>query len=90
MKHLKDQFFLATPINEDGMQRFVPLRLNQNVDSCVYFVSFGARGLFLTGNGSYIYKENNPSREDLYLKKWLIIYFKELGYAESFVRQHEA
>lgn len=41
------------------------------------------------GNGSYVYKESNMSKEELYLEKRLISFFKELGYAKGDVLRDE-
>lgn len=36
------------------------------------------------GNGSYVYKEGDMSHEELYLKKRLVTFVKELSHAYGF------
>lgn len=39
---------------------------------------------------SYVYKEDDMSWEELYLKKWFLTYFNVLGYVEGVILQDEA
>lgn len=38
---------------------------------------------FLMGNALYVYKEEDLSQEELYQKKWLVSFIKDLGYLEG-------
>lgn len=53
------------------------------------FCKFWNQGDFLTGNGLYVYKENDLSPKELYLKKRLTTFIKELGYVRGVVPRDE-
>lgn len=50
---------------------------------------FLSQGHFLMRNWSYVYKEDDFSQEEFYLKKRLVTLFKELGYVEGIILQDE-
>lgn len=60
------------------------------MDVHVCFVSFWAKGIFFIGNALYVYKESDLSCEKLYLMKWIITFFKELGYVVGDFPRDEA
>lgn len=53
------------------------------------FHKYHKRGNFLSGNGSYVYKESDMSQDELYLKKHMTTFIKELSHVGDVIPQNE-
>lgn len=89
-KHCEDHLFLFSPLKEEDYVRVCAIKTEPEYRCTYLFYKFWNQYHFWTGYGSYIYKENDFYHEELYLKKQLITFFKELGYARGVVPQDEA
>lgn len=83
MNHFKDKFFLVTPLHEDSHAKIFVIETELEYRCMNLFCKFLSHGHFLMGNKLYVYKEVDLSQEDLYLKKQLFIFFKELGFLQD-------
>lgn len=90
MKHFENEFSLVTPINEGAHAQVCAIRIRTENRCTNLFPKFLNQGHFLMENGSYIYKESGMSQKEIYLKKRLITFFKELGYIGGVIPLDEA
>lgn len=80
LKHFEDRFFLVTLIHQEAYAVVYDVRDGVEVS---VFPKYWNDSHFLIGNGLYIYKEDDFSQKELYLKKKLMSFAKDLGYTKG-------
>lgn len=90
IKHFQDRFFFVTPLTEIAHANICIIKANLKYKLTDLFFTLWSQCHFLMGNGSYIYKEEDLSQNELYLKKQLVAFSKELGYVKGIVPQDES
>lgn len=80
LKHFKKWFFLVVPFHKEAHATMCNVGTGVE-DRCIsQFPKYLNKCHFLMGNGLYVYKTGNISQEELYLKRIIVNFVKELGY----------
>lgn len=74
MNHFKNHLFLATPINKEAHTIIC------YIDPKSPYQSSNIISKFLSNFESYIYRKDDSSQEDVFLKKQLVSFFEDLDY----------
>lgn len=75
------RFFLVSPLHPQTHATVCAIGYKVGGRCTNLFPKYWIEVHFLIGNGLYIYKGDNISQEDLYLKKQMIGFVKDPGYA---------
>lgn len=85
VKHLKNWLFLVTTLNEESHAEIYSIDPGLPYQCSCIFSKFWHQINFLLDLGSYVYRMDNLSQEDVFLKKWLVSFFEDLGYVRGVV-----
>lgn len=72
------------------MQQFASSEIEHEGKCTKLFPEYWNGGHLLLGNELYVYKGDDISREELYLKKRMVSFVKDLGYPRGVTPQDEA
>lgn len=80
MKHFENRFFLVAPLYKEAHATVYTIGTRTKEMYTNLFDNYWNQGYFLTWNGLYVYKVSDISQEEIYLKKRITTFFKELSY----------
>lgn len=80
MKYFKNGFFLIASLHKEAHAIVCTIGTRKKNTCTDLFYTYLNKGHFLTENGSYVYKESDLYQYELYLKKNMPTFIKELGY----------
>lgn len=89
VKNFKDHFFLVVPLNREAHSTICTLDPD-DPPSYTFFFKYQTLSHFLIWVRMYRYKEEDFSKEELYLKVQLVSFFKELGFVGGVVLSYMA
>lgn len=69
LKHFENWFFLVVPLHKEARATMCTIWNSMGDRRTDLFHKYWNKGHFLKGNGSYVYKEDDLSHEEFYLKK---------------------
>lgn len=90
MKHFQDRFFMAISLTGTAYAKICGIKIGQEYKCTYLFRKFWSQGHFLMGNELYVYREDDLSQEEIYLKKLLVAFSIELGYVWGVIPQGES
>lgn len=89
VKHFENQFFLVSLLHKEDHATLCTIGTETKNKCTILLHKYWNQGNFLTVNGLYACKESYPSHYELYLKKWMTTFIKELSYVESVIPQDD-
>lgn len=85
MKYFKNWFFLIASLHTEAHEIACTIGTRKKNTCTDLFYTYLNQGNFLTENGSYVYKESDLYQYELYLKKKMPTFIKELGYIRGVI-----
>lgn len=88
-KHFEIWLFLVFPLYKEARVTLCTIGTKMEDKGTNLFHKYSNKVHFLIGNGSYIFNKIGLSNEEIYLKKWLVTFVKELGREEGVIPYDE-
>lgn len=80
VKHFKDIYFLVIHLKKKAHVKICKIEHMPSYVSANLFCKFWSQSHLLTWNESYVYKEDDIYQEDVFLKRKMVDFYKEVSY----------